>query len=47
LQSIAFSDFKKQVFEKFSATSEYCEQSAPEIENKVAHFIDDYEWEAV
>lgn len=47
LQSIAFSDFKKQVFEKFSTTSEYLEESALEIEKKVAHFIDDYKWEAV
>lgn len=48
LQSISFADFKKRVFEKFSAAYHVSNpQSAEEIEEKVAHYIDDFKWEVV
>ncbi|MGN0503061.1 MAG: hypothetical protein ACI4HN_09055 [Ruminococcus sp.] len=48
LQSITFADFKKRVYDKFSATYPGSNpQSAEEIEEKVAHYIDDFKWEAV
>lgn len=48
LQSITFADFKERVCKKSLTTQPDSNPlSAEEIEEKVAHYIDDFTWEAV